>query len=241
MLSDIFRKGNIVLNITIPYYSDATLWPTRGMTVARKGLSVWLLSSLTFVALLHMLDAISAFVFDNSIRLLQMYPLVGEQLLKVTPSMYFWISTVVTLVLWGITCGVAFENPVETFLNKILSDARGHSTVETQLLESKSEVLDAMFETIEAGNETLAQLKDLVCNVRTDAREIRPLRESVETMKADMSSLKKEFRRIREDVTFPDICHVCGKPLMPEFKMCPYCGEGIRSEEPPVLTVKSFR
>lgn len=241
MFSDIFRRGNTVLNITIPYYSDATLLPTRGMTVARKGLSVWLLSSLTFVALLHMLDAISAFVFNNSIRLLQMYPIVGGQLMNMAPSTYFWISTVVTLILWGITCGLAFENPVETFLNKMLSDARAHSTVETQLLESKSEVLDAMFETIEAGNETLAQLKDLVCNVRTEAREIQPLRESVETMRADMSSLKKEFRRIREDVTLPDVCHVCGKPLMPEFNMCPYCGEGIRSKESPVLTVKSFR
>ena len=48
-------------------------------------------------------------------------------------------------------------------------------------MESKSEVLDAMFETMEASNETLAQLKDLVCNVRTEAREIQPLREVSKT------------------------------------------------------------
>lgn len=211
------------------------------MIVARKGLSVWLLSSLTFVALLHMVDAISAFVFGNSIKLLSLYPLVGEQLSAVAPSMYFWISAVVTLVLWGITCGVAFENPVETFLNKILSDATTHSGVETEILESKSEVIDAMFETVEAGNETLAQLKDLVCNVRSDAREIQPLKESVETVKADLSSLKKDFRKIREKASFPDMCRACGKPLMPEFNMCPYCGEVIRPIEPSVITMKNFR
>ena len=211
------------------------------MTVARKGLSVWLLSSLTFIALLHMVDAISAFVFGNSIKLLSMYPLVGGQLSGVGASMYFWVSSVVTLVLWGITCGVAFENPVETFLNKILSDGNANSNVESQLLESKSEVIDAMLETVEAGNETLAQLKDLVCNVRSDAREIQPLKESVEAVKADLSSMKRDFKKIREKAPFPDMCRACGKPLMPEFNMCPYCGETVRPMEPPVITVKNFR
>jgi rRNA maturation endonuclease Nob1 len=238
---DIFRKGNIVLNITIPYYSDATLWPTRGMTVARKGLSVWLLSSLTFVALMHLLDATLAFIFGNPIRLLQLYPFVGAKLQSIAPSMYFWATIVTTLILWGITCGIAFENPVDKFLNKILSDAKVHSTVETQLLESKSEVLDALFETIEATSETVAQVKDLVCNVRTDAKEIQPLRDSIENMKADLGSLKNEFKKIRENVAFPNICHACGKPLMPEFNMCPYCGESVRPTDVPVLTFKSLR
>jgi hypothetical protein len=209
--------------------------------VARKGLSVWLLSSLTFAALMHLLDAISAFVFNNPIRLLRLYPFVGENVQAISSSAYFWTSAIVTVVLWGITCGIAFDNPVESFLDKILSDAKTHSTVETQLLESKSEVLDAMFETIEAGNETLAQLKDLVCNVRTEAREIQPLIQSVETVKADLNGLKKEFRNIRENMTIQKLCHACGKPLMPEFNMCPYCGENTRPIEAPFFAVKSLR
>ena len=48
------------------------------------------------------------------------------------------------------------------FLNKILSDAKKQSAVETQLLEDKSEVLDAMYETVEADNKILAQVKDTI-------------------------------------------------------------------------------
>jgi hypothetical protein len=211
------------------------------MTVARKGLSVWLFSSLTFVALMHLLDAISSFVFNNPIRLLQLYPFVGEQLQTMSPSVYLWISAIFSVALWGITCGIVFENPLETFLNNIVSDAEMHSTVETQLLDSKSEVLDAMYETVEASSNTLAQLKDLVCNVRTEAKEIQPLRENIENMKADLGILKKEFRKIRENLGIPKICHGCGKPLMPEFALCPYCGESVRPIEASVLTLKSLR
>ncbi len=209
--------------------------------MARKGLSVWLFSSFTFIALLHMLDAVSALFFGNSIKLLQLYPFINVEMQAASTSAYFWVSTIITLILWGITCGITFENPVETFLNKILSDAKAHSAVETQLTESKSEVLDAMFETIEASSETLAQVKDLMCNVRTEAREIQPLRESIDSMKADLGSLKKDFKRIQENVIFSKVCPACGKSLMPEFNMCPYCGESIRPLHAPVLTVKNYR
>jgi len=209
--------------------------------LTRKGLSVWVFSSLTFIAMLHLLDAISALFFGNSAKLLQFYPFVGEKLQTIGPSAYFWITIVAALVLWGITCGIAFENPVETFLNKILSDAKAHSAVETQLLEGKSEVLDAMFETIEASSETLSQVKDLIYNVRTEAREIQPLKESIDSIKTDMGSLRREFRTIQDSVISSKICRACGKPLMPEFNLCPYCGESIRPLEPPMITIKGYR
>jgi len=209
--------------------------------VVRKGLSAWLFSSLTFVAVLHLLDASSAFIFNNPIRLLQLYPLIGQQLQSISPSVYFCVSAIASVILWGITCGVVFENPVETFLSQILADAKVESTVETELADKKSEILDAMYETVEASSDTLLQLKDLVCNVRTEAKEIQPLRESIETMKADMGYLKKEIRRIQESDSVENSCHNCGRPLMPEFIMCPYCGESVRSIEPPVLTLKNFR
>lgn len=98
-----------------------------------------------------------------------------------------------------------------------------------------------MFETIEASSETLAQVKDLICNVRTEAREIQPLRESIDNMKADLGGLRREFKRIQENVIFSKVCPACGKSLMPEFNMCPYCGESIRPMEAPVFTIKSYR
>lgn len=207
--------------------------------MVKKGLSVWVFSSLTFMAVLHLVDAISALVFGNPIRLLQLYPFAGEKLQSIAPITYLWITAAASLILWGITCVMAFENPVEAFLNKILCDAKTQGAVENQMLERKSEVLDAMFETIESNGETLAYVKDMVCNVRTDVKDIQSLKESLEKMKAELAGLKREVRKIDEKVTFPSVCPACGKPLMPEFNICPYCGEKARPQ--PLLDLKNYK
>jgi rRNA maturation endonuclease Nob1 len=209
--------------------------------LAKKGIAVWLFSSLTFISLIHLVEATSVLVFNNEIRLLQLYPIINEKLQSITPATYFWISAASTFTLWGITCAIAFENPVETFLNKILSDAKKQSTVETQLLEDKSEVLDAMYETIESDNEILAQVKDLMCNVRADVKEIQPLKEGIDKIKTELGTLKKEIKKIEEKVQFPNLCPACGKPLLPEFKICPYCGENVKLLPENIVSVKEYR
>jgi rubrerythrin len=188
-----------------------------------------------------LIDAISALVLNNGIRLLQFYPLVNEKLQAIAPFTYFGLSAVATLVLWCMTCAVAFANPVEAFLNKILSDAKSQSAVESQILEEKGEILDVMSETIESNNETLAQVKDIVYNVRTEVKEIRPLNETVEKVKTEISTLKKELKKLEEKLNFPIVCPACGKPLLPEFKMCPYCGEDMRAHQTPVIALKEYK
>jgi rRNA maturation endonuclease Nob1 len=209
--------------------------------LAKKGISIWLFSSLTFIALLHLAEAISVLVFNNEIRLLQLYPLINEKLQSITPIAYFWVSAASTFILWGITCAITFENPVEAFLNKILSDAKKQSAVETQLLEDKSEVLDAMYETVEADNKILSQVKDLMCNVRADVKEIQPLKDGMDKMKTELNNLRKEIKKIEEKIQFPNLCPACGKPLMPEFKICPYCGENIKLLPEEVVSLESYR
>jgi DNA repair exonuclease SbcCD ATPase subunit len=209
--------------------------------LTKKGISVWLFSSLTFIALLHLTEAISVLVFNNEIRLLQLYPFINEKLQAITPITYFWVSAAATFILWGITCAIAFANPVETFLNKILSDAKTQGTVEAQLLEEKSEILDSMNETIESNNEILAQVRDLICNVRTEVKEIHPLKESLEKMKTELSSLRKETKKLEDKVNFQILCPTCGKPLLPEFKICPYCGEDMKLHQASVITLKNYK
>jgi DNA repair exonuclease SbcCD ATPase subunit len=209
--------------------------------LTKKGISIWLFSSLTFIALLHLAEAISVLVFNNEIRLLQLYPFINEKLQAITPITYFWVSAAATFILWGITCAIAFANPVETFLNKILSDAKTQGTVEAQLLEEKSEILDSMNETIESNNEILAQVRDLICNVRTEVKEIHPLKESVEKMKTELGSLRKEAKKLEDKVNFQILCPTCGKPLLPEFKICPYCGENIKLLPENIVSVKEYR
>jgi len=209
--------------------------------LAKKGISVWLFSSLTFIALLHLTEAISVLFFNNEIRLLQLYPFINEKLQAITPITYFWVSAAATFILWGITCAIAFANPVDTFLNKILSDAKTQGTVEAQLLEEKSEIPDSMSETIESNNEILAQVRDLIYNVRTEVKEIHPLKESVEKMKTELGSLRKEAKKLEERVNFPNLCPTCGKPLLPEFKICPYCGENVKLLPEKVISLKEYK
>jgi hypothetical protein len=138
--------------------------------LARKATCVWLFSTLTFIALVHLIDATCAVVFNSEIKLFQLYPFAHEKLQTIMPATYFWVSTLATFILWGITCAIAFENPVEAFLNKILSGAKKQSAVEAQMLDGKSELLDSMNETVGMNNALLAQVKDVMYNVRTEVK-----------------------------------------------------------------------
>jgi RNA polymerase-binding transcription factor DksA len=209
--------------------------------LSKKGITVWLFSSLTFIALIHLIEATSSLIFNNQIRFLQLYPFIGEKLQTITPLTYFIASATATLVLWGITCAAAFTNPVETFLNRILSDAKKQSSVETQMLEEKSEILDVMNETIESSKEVLAQVRDMIYNVRTEVKEIQPLKEGIEKMKSEIGSLRKEVKRLEEKVYFPKVCLNCGKPILPEFKICPYCGENVKFLPENMISVKEYK
>ncbi len=234
------REYRIKYQDTLFFVAERFEHAKRGMFMGRKGVSVWVFSSLTFIATLHFIDAISALILGNPMKLPQLYPFVGEKLQAIAPITYFWVTAAASLILWGITCAIAFENPVEIFLNKILSDAKSQSAVENQLLERKSEVLDAMFETMESNEETLAHVQDMVTNVRTEVRDIKLVKESVEKMKTELASLKREFKKIDEKVPYQTVCPGCGKPLLPEFNMCPYCGEKAKLQ-PPLIKLKDYK
>ena len=207
----------------------------------KKGIAIWLFSTLTFVSLLHLIDAITAVLFNNQIRLLQLYPFINEQLKLISTDAYLYISAASTVILWGITCGIAFDNPVETFLNKILSDAKKQTATETQLLENKSELFDLMYETIESDSEALAQVKDMMRNVRVEVKDIQPIKETMEKTRIEISSLKKQMKTLEERLPFTNIlCPACGKPLQPDFQLCPYCGENIRLQQKMVM-VKDYK
>jgi len=57
----------------------------------------------------------------------------------------------------------------------------------------------------------------------------------------ELGGLKKEIRRLEEKIKFPVVCVSCGKPLLPEFKICPYCGESLKSIQEKMLEVEDYR
>ncbi len=197
----------------------------------KKGIAIWLFSSLTVISLIHLIDAASALLFNNPAYILQLYPLINQQLQQIPVDIYLYIAATSTIILWAITCLVAFDNPVETFLNKVLSDVKNQSTTEAQIIESRSEVLDLMYETIEADSETLAQVKDLMRNVRVEVKDIQPMKETMEKTKTELTTLKRQIKTLEEKLLFNIICPACGKMLRADFKLCPYCGENITLQE----------
>ena len=132
----------------------------------KRCIAIWILTTFTFIALIHLIEAITVTMLNNPIRLTQLYPFIGELLKSMSPATYLYVSALSTAILWGITCLVAFHNPVEVYLNK-------RTATEAQLQE-KGELLDRMYETMESDHETLAQLRDIVCKVQTEVKELQP-------------------------------------------------------------------
>ncbi len=184
-------------------------------------------------------------MLDQPNKLLTLYPYIGARLqAMVTPSTYLYLSGAATLILWAITCLVVFENPVETFLNKILSDARRQSQTETQAVEDKSELLDAMYENSESQQETLAHVKDLICVVRSDVKDIEPLKQMMEKTASEITNLKATMRRMESNIVYTQTCTTCGEPVRLEFKFCPHCAQptkGVQLPMAPVINLKNYK
>lgn len=206
--------------------------------MVRKGIGVWIFSSLALVASIHVVESISVIIFNNQIRLLRLYPLIGEQLQSLTPTFYFLGSLTTVFILWGITCYIAFDNPVEVFLNHILSNAKKQSATEAQILDEKSELLDMINETVIMNNTLLAQVKDVMFSVRTEVKEIQPLKENVEKLKTEINRLNRETEQY---IKYTNKCPTCRKPLLREFKVCPYCGENISLLPEKMISVREYR
>ena len=205
--------------------------------MASKGFSIWILSSLTFLSVAHLVEAIYVFTSGTQIKLLQLYPLVGGYLSNISPVVYLWLSAGASLIFWGITCGVAFDNPLEKILKKALMDAKQQSIAEAHMVEDKSEILDAMYDTIESSNDTIASVKDMICNVRSEVKEIQPLSTTVDLIRMELNDLAKDVEKLEANVKYSYVCLACGKPLLPEFKICPYCGEDAKLLRTPVIAV----
>lgn len=208
------------------------------LRLRKKGIAIWLFTTLTFVSLLHLIEAAAALFFNNPTHLLQLYPFINQ--MQIPMDIYLYITIMTTAILWAITCLIACDNPVEAFLNKILSDAKQQTTTEAQVLESKSELFDLMYETVESDSETLAQVKDLMRNMRAEVKDIQPIKETTEKTRIELISLKKQMKMLEEKMLFTILCPACGKLVRPDFKLCPYCGESITLQEKMVM-VKDYK
>ncbi len=126
-----------------------------------KSITIWALTSLTFIALIHLVEAIFVVALNSPIRLPQLYPFISGFTSSLTPFTYFWTTAVSTIALWGVTCLVAFHNPVELYLQK-------RELTETQI-QDKRDAINMMCEPVESDHQTLMQLSELVRKMQKDS------------------------------------------------------------------------
>ena len=194
--------------------------------MVRKGVAVWVFSTLSFVAAIHALEAALWLFFDRAPVLLKNYPIINE--LNINPLLYFSSSAFITFIFWGITCIIALENPIERFLNHILSDAKKQTELESEFIEENKTILDMIGETLTENNRLLAQIRDLTYNVRAEISVVKPLTEGIEKINSEIEKLKKEVKKIKVEIKKTNVCPTCGKKVLPDFNICPYCGENLK-------------
>jgi hypothetical protein len=161
----------------------------------QKCIAIWALTTVTFISLIHLIEAITAIMFNNPIRLLQLYPFIGESLKTIAPQTYLYITATTTVILWGITCLIAFHNPVELYLNR-------RETTEIAL-QDKGEILDRVCETVESDHQKLTQLTDIVHKIQksTACNEQTPKPTTTITPPKETASAKN--KPVKPKITAP--------------------------------------
>ena len=210
------------------------------MHLVKKDIKIWILSTLTFSTLVHTLDAAIAFLSNNQPQLPKIYPLIGEYLVQVPTDIYLYTLVAITLAMWGLTCVVAFNNPLETFLSMTLTGAQEQNEAEKQLMDEHSNFFDLMYETMEESRKELGHTNDLVRNLRSEIKDMQKMKETFEMTRAELVGLKKQVSMLEEKLIFPLLCKACGKPLRADFSICPYCGLEINIKHETVVCEPNF-
>ena len=195
--------------------------------MVRKGVAVWVLGCMTFLAGLHALDGFLWLTGNESESLfLTVYPFT-RFISHVEPVLYLLGSLIGMFLLWGGTALVATRNPIETFLGKVLEDGKRENQQDVEFLEAKTSILEMMSETLSHNSNLLAGLRDVVFNVRSEVLGLEPLSKSVENIQADVEGLKKMVKRLEKEIKKHKTCPACGRDILSEFRLCPYCGENL--------------
>lgn len=178
-----------------------------GGIIIRRAIIVWIFGFLTFLAVLHTFLAVLGLVFGNKDLFLTLYPfknLFGN----IDLATYFLASLVTTFILFGVTCAIAFHNPVEALIEKTIVEAELEENPSDHTLESEASVLEMINDTLTSNSTVLQTVK-----------------ENVNAVRYEISNLKTRLDKLEKDLTKLMKCPSCGKEISPDFKLCPFCGE----------------
>ncbi|MFQ6086847.1 MAG: zinc ribbon domain-containing protein [Candidatus Bathyarchaeia archaeon] len=186
----------------------------------KKSLAVWVFGCLTFFAGLHTFDAVLSLASNSNSTgsLLQLYPFydkINQTVGKLDAVTYFWLSLISTLAFMGVTCSIAFYDPILAYVKKVISETKIDDAQADQRLDSELTAL-AMI------NESLTTHGVLLNNVKS---ELSTLTDGINALKIDMTRLRSKIEGLETDIAKLRKCPACGKNVLPQFKFCPHCGE----------------
>jgi DNA-directed RNA polymerase subunit RPC12/RpoP len=184
----------------------------------KKGITVWIFGFLTFLAVLHTFDAVLSFTLGGTNLLLELNPFYGliyNMLGEIDAAPYFWTSIIFTFVLLGMSCVIAFNDPIAAFINRVISDAKSEENPADLNLESGINAFEMINDSVTSNSILLNKIKDSAENVR----------DSVNAVKIELKLLGAKLGKLNPDLTNIRKCPSCGKDVSPDFKLCPYCGE----------------
>ncbi len=120
-----------------------------------------------------------------------------------------------TFVLFGMSCVIAFHDPIAAFINRVISDAKSEENPVDLHLESGINVFEMINDSVASNSILLNKVKESTENVR----------DSINAVKAELMMLGAKLGKMETDLETPRKCPSCGKDVLPDFKLCPYCGE----------------
>jgi len=185
----------------------------------KKSLAVWIFGCLTFFAGLHTFDAVLSLASSNStgslLRLYPFYDKISAVVGKLDAITYFWLSLISTLSFMGITCSIAFYDPILSYVKKVLAETKVDDAQADPRIDSELSML-AMI------NESLTTQGIMLNNVKN---ELNILKDGIKAIKIDVTRLRSKMEGLETDIAKLRKCPACGENVLPQFKFCPHCGE----------------
>lgn len=182
----------------------------------RKDLAVWISGYLTFLSILFTFDAFFFFEAPNSLlKLYPVYAVIHGIFGDIDASTYLWLTSISTFILFGITCTFVFQDPFTLLIKKMAS--------ETQSEENQ------MDDSFKSSLNTLEMINHSLTNHSIDLNEVknslRNFKDSIEAMKIGMTRMTAKLASLEREIAKTMDCKSCGNKILPEFKLCPYCGK----------------
>lgn len=204
--------------------------------MVNRGKYTWVFGSLSFIAIIHVIEAFITLFFNKEIVLLRMYPFVGST--SINTLSYLLVSLIGTSVLIAVTFKLALSSPLENYLNMIMSEANRVNEEECEMVANNHSMLDMMYESIDYISTMLGQTKNLTCNVRSELVNLRSIPQKTDKLSAELKQVKKVLFQLKQSVKKSKTCPSCNKDVLDSFKICPYCGEALKLSPEKIIIKK---